>query len=132
MTTPAGRFRSSRRTWDYLVRAAWNHVEQADRDAWAHGLALRWGLVRTPEALTPQEAAQTILMTQSRLDVAPGLVYRGPSELHIGDLAQLAELMPYLVDLDGVPTLTLAWAWYREREATERRLTGPADDRFED
>lgn len=57
--------------------------------------------------MTPQEIAQETMMIQSKLrpGTPPSLVYRGAPELGIGELAQLAELMPYLTQTDQVPAL---------------------------
>ena len=103
--------------------------EQVDRSAWVNECAMRWGLIRDPRVLTPWQARKTSEMARVRM---AGHVYPPPCALDTGDLYQLAELMPYLIDPDKLPKVTPSAALYRQREATERCLFAGADDRFED
>ena len=85
--------------------------EPEDGAAWIHDLALRWRLVRPYAALTPPQIDQQHLMLRAWLT---GSDYRGPSSLAVGDLAQTAELMPYLTGSTPVPQLTPAGTAFRK------------------
>jgi hypothetical protein len=83
----------------------------ADRRSWVNDLALRWGLIQRPAAIGLHSADQQWLMAGARRD---GRAYLAPSELHVGDLAQLAELLPYLTQTHLVPVLDLKSALRRD------------------